>query len=84
MQDSDLMGEDTLSELQRMKTDQQRRKTEREIRREEISRARAAEREERSRKMREKEAQTMDMLRELARARFGDGNERPATLGEHR
>lgn len=80
--DGDLMGEDSLSELKRMKKEQERRKTEREIKREEFLRARAAEREERSKRMREKEAKTMDMLQELARARFGDGNQQAATLKE--
>ncbi len=76
------MGEDTLSELKRMKRDQERRKTDREVRRDEIMRAKMADREERSQKLREKEEKTMTMLRELARARFGDGNERAATLQE--
>lgn len=83
VRESDLMGEDSLSELKRMKREQDRRKTEREIKRDEIMRARAAEREERSQRLRAKEDKTMSMLKELARARFGDGNERSATLREH-
>lgn len=80
VQDSDLMGEDTMSELKKLKKEQERRKTEREIRREEMLRARTAEREERVRHMREKEDKTMSMLREIARERFGDGNMQPASL----
>ena len=83
VRESDLLGEDSLSELKRMKKEQDRRKTDREIKREEITRARMAEREERSQKLREKEEKTMVMLRELARSRFGDGNESHATLNEN-
>ncbi|KAK5955178.1 hypothetical protein OHC33_003858 [Knufia fluminis] len=83
VQESDLMGEDTLSELKKMKKEHERRKTEREVKRDEIMRARAAEREERTQKMKEKEDKTMAMLKELARSRFGDGNERSATLAEN-
>jgi len=82
VQDSDLMGEDTMSELKNMKKEQERRKTEREIKREEILRARMVEREERVKHMRAKEDKTMSMLREIARERFGDGNVQPATLRE--
>ena len=82
VRESDLMGEDSLAELKRMKKEQDRRKTDREIKRDEIMRARAAEREERSQRLREKEDKTMSMLKELAKARFGDGNERAATLKE--
>lgn len=78
--ESDVMGGDDLSDLKRKKQEDQRRKTEREIRRDEVLRARAAELEERTQRMREKEEKTMSMLRELARSRFGDGNEQPATL----
>lgn len=80
--ESDVMGGDDLGELKRMRKEQERRKTEREIKREEILRAKAAEREERTAKMRAKEEKTMSMLRELARNRFGDGNMQPATLSE--
>ena len=80
--ESDVMGGDDLGELKRMRKEQERRKTEREIKREEILRAKAAEREERTAKMRAKEEKTMSMLRELARSRFGDGNMQPATLTE--
>lgn len=73
LRDADVMGdEDSLRELKRMKDNEQRKKNERELRREEIVRARMAEREERLRGMREKEAKTMDMLKALAKSRFGE------------
>lgn len=71
--DSELMGEDGLEGYKRRKAEMQRKKNEREIRKEEILRARAAEREERLAKHKEKEEKTMDMLRALARERFGGG-----------
>ncbi|KAI5202787.1 hypothetical protein E4T39_04442 [Aureobasidium subglaciale] len=49
----------------------QRKKSERELRKEEILRAREAEREERLAEHRAKEDKTMDMLRTLARQRYG-------------
>ncbi|KAI5255772.1 hypothetical protein E4T42_01729 [Aureobasidium subglaciale] len=49
----------------------QRKKSERELRKEEILRAREAEREERLAEHRAKEGKTMDMLRILARQRYG-------------
>ncbi|KAK5069706.1 hypothetical protein LTR64_008111 [Lithohypha guttulata] len=78
--ESDVMGGDDLGELKRIKKEEQRKKTERELKREEIERARRAEREERIKRMKEKEDKTMSMLRELAQARFGDGNVQSATL----
>ena len=75
-------GGDSLDELKRMKQASERKKNEREIRREEVLRARQAEREERVRGMREKEEKTMAMLQEIARARFGGGNDEGATLRE--
>lgn len=82
VRDSDLMGGDDLGELKRMKRDQDRRKTEREIKKEEILRARAAERGQKLKAIKDKEEKTMNMLREIARDRFGNGNEQPATLKE--
>ncbi|KAH9818196.1 RNA helicase [Teratosphaeria destructans] len=49
----------------------ERKKTEREIRKEEVLRAREAEREERRKGFRAKEERTMEMLKSLARQRFG-------------
>ena len=72
--DADVIGgEDSLSELKRLKEIEERKRTEREIRREEVMRARKEEREERVREMRKKEEKTMEMLREIARTRFGAG-----------
>jgi hypothetical protein len=80
--DAEVMGGgDSLEELKRMKQANERKKTEREVRREEVLRAKQAEREERVRGMRQKEEKTMAMLQEIAKARFGTGNEHSATLG---
>lgn len=72
--DRDLMGgggEDDLAEYKRMLASQQRKKTERELRREAEARAKAAEREERLREWKEREEEKLKGLKELARARFG-------------
>ena len=69
--DRDLIGEDSLDGFKRKKIEQQRKKTEREIKKEEMWRARAAEREEKLIKRREKEEATMDYLKKLAKERFG-------------
>lgn len=54
-----------------MRKEEERRKSEREVRREEGIRARQAEREEKLAALRGKEERTMDMLRAIARERFG-------------
>jgi hypothetical protein len=70
--DQELMGGgDSIGDFKRIKQEQERKKTERELRKEEILRARTAEREERLGEYRAKEEQTMDMLRSLAKQRFG-------------
>ncbi|KAL9054340.1 MAG: hypothetical protein Q9162_004214 [Coniocarpon cinnabarinum] len=70
----DLMGnEGGLEEVKRARMQEQRKKTEREQRREEIYAAKRAEKEERIKGAREKEERTMDMFRTLARERFGPG-----------
>ena len=71
--DRDLIGggEDDLSSFKRRKMEMERRKSERELRRDEISRARREEREQRQREFREKEERTMQGFVELARRRFG-------------
>ncbi|GAW13963.1 hypothetical protein ANO14919_033550 [Xylariales sp. No.14919] len=71
--DADLMGDDGggLEEYKRLKRESERKKTEREVRREEIWRAKKEEREERAREYREREAHTVEMLREIAKSRFG-------------
>ncbi|OOQ91790.1 hypothetical protein PEBR_09509 [Penicillium brasilianum] len=69
--DAELMGNDDFASLKKEKDREQRKKNEREIRREEIMRARAAEREERVQKYREKEDETIGWLQALAKQRFG-------------
>ena len=69
----DLMGDDAdgLAGFKRQKREADRRKSEREIKREEIMRARQQEREEKAQVFREREQQTMKGLLELAKKRFG-------------
>ncbi|KAJ5104030.1 hypothetical protein N7532_004559 [Penicillium argentinense] len=64
-------GDNDLASLKKEKERNQRKKNEREIRREEILRARAAEREERIQQYRAKEDETIGWLRTLAKERFG-------------
>ncbi|KAJ5683320.1 hypothetical protein N7462_006485 [Penicillium macrosclerotiorum] len=64
-------GENEFASLKKEKERDQRKKNEREIRREEILRARAAEREERIQKYREKEEETIGWLQALAKQRYG-------------
>ncbi|KAI9368913.1 peroxisomal membrane anchor protein conserved region-domain-containing protein [Aspergillus egyptiacus] len=71
--DDELMGsgENDLEAIKKAKEREQRKKNEREIRREEILRARTAEREERVRRYKEKEEETIGWLKTLAKQRFG-------------
>ena len=71
--DRELIGGegDSVDDYKMMLATMQKRKTEREIRREEMIRARQAEREERLREYREREELQMAGLKELARQRFG-------------
>lgn len=71
--ESDLLGDDGggIEGFKKQRKDLERKKNEREIRREEVQRARAVEREERVKQYKEKEEATMKGLVELARARFG-------------
>ncbi|KAI0601054.1 hypothetical protein F4775DRAFT_478380 [Biscogniauxia sp. FL1348] len=64
-------GPGSLEEYKRMKAAAERKKTERELRREEIMRAKAAEREERIRAYKEREEGVLKEMREIARLRFG-------------
>ncbi|KAF2209438.1 hypothetical protein CERZMDRAFT_46969 [Cercospora zeae-maydis SCOH1-5] len=68
--DQEMMGggEDEFKRELKMR---EKKKSEREVRKEEALRARMAEREERMRGVRAKEEKTMDMLRSLAKERFG-------------
>ncbi|OKL63145.1 hypothetical protein UA08_01600 [Talaromyces atroroseus] len=64
-------GNDDLEALKRAREHETRKKNERERRREEILRARKAEREERLAEYRQKEEETMGWLKALAKQRFG-------------
>lgn len=67
--EKDLMGD--ADDLRAIKKQQDRQKNERELRREEALRARAEEREHKVRGLREREEQTMERLKALAKSRFG-------------
>ncbi|KAE8373400.1 hypothetical protein BDV26DRAFT_272237 [Aspergillus bertholletiae] len=71
--DDELMGsaDNDLDSIKRARATEQRKKNEREIRREEILRARAAEREERLQQYRQKEDETIGWLKALAKQRYG-------------
>jgi hypothetical protein len=70
--DTELMGGgDGAGEYKKLKQDLERKKNERELRKEEILRARMVEREERLSEHRAKEESTMEMLKALAKQRFG-------------
>lgn len=78
--DDELMGEgggggggagDSLEVVKREREKETRKKNDRELRREEILRARVAEREERMEAYRRKEDETMSVLKALAKQRFG-------------
>ncbi|KAJ9610860.1 hypothetical protein H2200_005637 [Cladophialophora chaetospira] len=74
LRESEVMGdEDSLGELKRMKHEREKKKNERELRKEEILRARRAEREVRLQAVKEREEKTMSVFREIARQRFGGG-----------
>ncbi|KKZ62598.1 hypothetical protein EMCG_03008 [[Emmonsia] crescens] len=64
-------GGDDLASLKKQRQKEVRKKNERELRREEMLRARAAEREERLKAYRRREEETMDVLKALAKQRFG-------------
>lgn len=71
--DDDLMGEpgDGIARLKAQQKAHEKKKSDRQIRREEILRARAAEREARLESGRERERKTVEMLQALAKSRFG-------------
>ena len=72
--ESDLLGDDGGDAYKAKKRALERQKNEREMRKEEVLRARAAEREEKMAEHRRKEAKTMEMLKSIAQQRFGGGN----------
>lgn len=69
--EADLLGDDGFDGLTRRKKEMEKKKTERELRKEEVWRARAEERQERLTARKEKEDQTMAMFKALAKQRFG-------------
>ncbi|CRG86424.1 hypothetical protein PISL3812_03430 [Talaromyces islandicus] len=71
--DSELMGggEGDLQAMKKAKEQEKKKKNEREIRREEIMRAKQVEREERLAEYKKKEEETMGWLKALAKQRFG-------------
>lgn len=70
--DTELMGGgDGIDGYKKQKQEFERKKNDRELRKEEILRARQAERDERMQEYRKKEDGTMAMLKELAKQRFG-------------
>lgn len=69
--ETDMYGEDGIEGYKARKQEMEKKKNERELRKEEIWRARAKEREERLEEHRAKEEKTMDMFRALAKERFG-------------
>ncbi|KAA8914260.1 hypothetical protein FN846DRAFT_927159 [Sphaerosporella brunnea] len=71
--DATLIGGGDGESFAQKKAALERKKNERELRREQLLKARIAEREERVQGMREKEERTMAMLKALAESRFGGG-----------
>lgn len=69
--DPELLGAGGADDYRRMLANLQQRRTEREVRREEVARARNAERDERIREARAREEERVGVLREMARQRFG-------------
>ena len=71
--EADLLGgdEDGVEGFKKQKKEMERKRNEREVRRDEMLRARQVEREHRVRQYREKEERTMSGLVALAKARFG-------------
>lgn len=72
--EGDLLGDDGGDAYKAKMRAMERQKNEREIRKEEVLRARAAEREEKLAEHRRKEAKTMEMLKSIAQQRFGNGS----------
>lgn len=70
--EGDLLGDDGGDAYKAKMRAMERQKNEREIRKEEVLRARAAEREEKMAEHRRKEAKTMEYLKEIAKQRYGN------------
>lgn len=71
VREGELMGDDGAEGYKALLKAGERKKNERELRKEEIMRARAAERDEKMEGHRAKEQKTMEMLKALAKQRFG-------------
>ncbi|KAI9789203.1 MAG: hypothetical protein M1833_002451 [Piccolia ochrophora] len=71
VRESDLLGDDGVDGFRAKKKEMERKKNERELRKEEVLRARAEEREERLQIHRAKEEKTVSMLKALAKQRYG-------------
>jgi hypothetical protein len=69
--DGELMGDDGIQAYKQKRKEEEMKKSQWAIRREEMDRVRDEERKERVGAMTAKEDKTMDMLKELARQRFG-------------
>jgi len=69
--EGDLMGDDGIQAYKQKRKEEEMRKSQWAIRREEMDRVRGEERKERVSAMAAKEDKTMNMLRDLARQRFG-------------
>ena len=69
--EGDLLGDDGVEGYKARLKENEKKRSERELRKEEALRARAAEREERLAEHRAKENKTMDMLKSLAKQRYG-------------
>ena len=73
MPDTELLGggEESLEAYKKRQQELDRKKSERELRKDEVMRARRAEREERARQFQQREDKTMESLLQLARDRYG-------------
>ena len=71
MVDTEAFGDDGIEGYKAKRQETERKKDERQIRKEELWRARAKEREERLEEHRAKESKTLNMLKALAKERFG-------------
>jgi len=69
--ESDLIGDNGLDDYKRKKNEEEKKKTERQVRKEEIWRAKAEERREKLEVMKNKEDKTLEMLKGLAKQRYG-------------
>ncbi|KAH0548256.1 hypothetical protein GP486_008038 [Trichoglossum hirsutum] len=80
LREADLMGDDGLDGFKKKKKEMERKKNERELRKLEMLRIRAAEREGRLQEHRGKEEKTMAMLRALAKQNFEETPAEPVVL----